>query len=338
MRKLALVVDMHGCPNRCKHCWLGHIDHSRMSDNADEFIVNYFKPFFEQITFYSWLREPDFADNYEEQWERDKELSIGAMPERFELASFYRLCRDANYVHFLKKVGVKEVQLTFFGMEEMTDKYVGRKGAFKELVISANILIDNGIIPRYQVFINAENKNDIVRLVEYLKQNHIIKKCDDIGIPFKLFIHQGSCDGENRKLYNIRISKKDVPKELIEYYLAYDKLYSEKECCELLMNDTTHHVYHNEDLIVLNITSDFSVYYNFTNISDNWKIGNMKEETAEHLVDKIISENTFALNKAREITLGDLVKLYGNFQSERAFFLDDYKGYLLNNYVESLVR
>ncbi len=338
MKKLALVVDMYGCPNRCKHCWLGHMDHFSMPDNADEFIINYFKPYFEQITFYSWLREPDFVNNYEERWERDKALSIGAMPERFELASFYRLCRDAGYVHFLKKAGVKEVQLTFFGMEEMTDKYVGRKGAFKELISAANILIDNGIIPRYQIFINAENKEDIIELVEYLKQNHSDKKCDAIGIPFKLFIHQGSCDGENRKLYNLRISKSDVPEELIEYYLDYDELYSEKECCELLRNDSTNHVYHNEDVIVLNITSDFNVYYNFTNITENWKIGNIKEESAEQLVARIISENTFALNRAREITLGELVRLYGNFQSDKAFFLDDYKGYLLNNYIEALVR
>ncbi len=338
MKKLDLVVDMYGCPNRCKHCWLGHIEHSRMSDNADEFIVNYFKPYFDEIVFYSWMREPDFVNSYEERWERDKSLSVGGVPQRFELASFYRLCRDEHYVHFLKKVGVKEVQLTFFGMEEMTDKYVGRKGSFKELMTAANILMENGIIPRYQVFINEENKNEIVRLIEYLKENRELQKCDDKVIPFKLFIHEGSCDGENRKLYDIKISKNDIPKELIEYYLGYDELYSERECCEMLMNDRSSYVYHNADEIVLYITSDFSVYYNFTNMSENWKIGNMKEEEAGELVKKIISENTFALNKAREITLGELVKRYGDFKSDKAFSLDDYKAYLLNNYIESLER
>ncbi len=338
MKKLILCVDMYGCPNRCKHCWLGHISHSRMPDNADEFIVNHFRPYFDRIEFYSWLREPDFANHYEERWERDKRISIGAVPQRFELASFYRLCRDADYVHFLKKVGVREVQLTFFGMEEMTDKYVGRKGAFKELIAAANILIDNGIVPRYQVFINEENKGEIAQLLEFLEQNHINKKCDEQGIPFNFFVHEGSCDGENRKCYDIRITKSGIPKELIKYYIGYDKLYSERECCELLADEASHFVYQNDDTIVLNVTSDFSVYYNFTNITENWKIGNIMEESAESLSAKILSENTFALNKAREITLGELVERYGNFQSEKAFSLDDYKGYLLNCYVESLVR
>ena len=53
-KKLSLVVDMAGCPNRCKHCWLGHMPNKRIHD--DQWIVDYFKPHFDQITYYSWLR------------------------------------------------------------------------------------------------------------------------------------------------------------------------------------------------------------------------------------------------------------------------------------------
>ena len=35
MKKLTLVVDMYGCPNRCKHCWLGHMPNRTMSENSD---------------------------------------------------------------------------------------------------------------------------------------------------------------------------------------------------------------------------------------------------------------------------------------------------------------
>jgi len=58
------------------------------------------------------------------------------------------LARDPEYVLFLKETGVEKIQLTFFGMEKLTDFYTGRKGAFKELLKATDILIDNGISPK----------------------------------------------------------------------------------------------------------------------------------------------------------------------------------------------
>ena len=41
-KKLTLVVDMNGCPNRCKHCWIGHMTNKKMDDNVDRWLVDYF--------------------------------------------------------------------------------------------------------------------------------------------------------------------------------------------------------------------------------------------------------------------------------------------------------
>ena len=161
-KSLTLAVDMFGCPNRCKHCWIGHMPNRVMEENANAWLVNYFKPYFNSITYYSWLREPDYCDDYAQRWTRDKGLSVNSEPLRFELASFWRIVRDPHYVAFLKEVGVKKVQLTFFGMEEMTDKYTGRRGAFRESLEVTEILIANQIAPRRQAFINEENENEIV--------------------------------------------------------------------------------------------------------------------------------------------------------------------------------
>ena len=133
-KPLYLVTDLYGCPNRCRHCWLGHMPNRVMEPGADAWLVDYFRPDFETVVFYSWLREPDFCDSYRARWERDNALSVGGKPERFELASFWRLVRDPDYAGFLKEVGVRQVQLTFFGLEELTDRYTGRKGAFRELL------------------------------------------------------------------------------------------------------------------------------------------------------------------------------------------------------------
>ena len=331
---LILAVDMYGCPNRCKHCWIGHMPNKRMDKDADIWIVNYFKRFFNNITYYSWLREPDFCNDYRERWNRDNEISVNSKPQRFELASFWRLVRDSDYVLFLKEVGVKKVQLTYFGMEEMTDKYVGRRGAFQELLKATDILIANQIAPRWQVFINEENKEQIIQLVDLADILQLEEKCASFGESFELFVHCGSCDGENRKLYNIRIEKDHIPEKIIPYYLNYDKAMTEQDCCKLLEEDTSHIVYHNNEEIVLNVSNSFDVYFNFTHMTETWKICNLKNTDPEEMVRRIVEEDIDALNAAKAIKVKELVERYGNRYSKRTFFIEDYKSYLLNCYIE----
>lgn len=331
---LILAVDMYGCPNRCRHCWIGHMPNRQMDRDADVWIVDYFKPFFNKITYYSWLREPDFCDGYRERWDRDNAISVNSKPERFELASFWRLVRDPDYVLFLKETGVKRVQLTFFGMEEMTDRYVGRKGAFQELLKATDILTANQIASRWQTFINEENKNEIVQLAELAHAMHLEERCAAFGENFTFFVHSGSCDGENRKLYDIRIKKSSVPEKIKPYYLDYEQTMTERECCGLLKGDTSHVVHHNEGQIVLYISNTFDVYFNFTHMEEAWKIGNLKDTDPGEMVRRVIEEDTAALNAARSITVKTLVERYGDVNSDRIFFVEDYKSYLLNRFVE----
>ena len=51
-------------------------------------VIESFKPYFDHISFYSWLREPHFYDDYRERRVRDNQLLIHAAPERYEPASF----------------------------------------------------------------------------------------------------------------------------------------------------------------------------------------------------------------------------------------------------------
>ena len=39
-KQLNLVVDMYGCPNRCLHCWIGHMPNRKMEDGADRLIAH----------------------------------------------------------------------------------------------------------------------------------------------------------------------------------------------------------------------------------------------------------------------------------------------------------
>ena len=212
-KDLSLAVDMYGCPNRCRHCWLGHMPNRKMEDGVDEWIVDCFQPYFKRISFYSWLREPDFCDDYRERWRKDIALSVQTVPERYELASFWRIVRDPEYVPFLKEVGVKTVQLTFFGLEETTDRFVGRTGAFRELVQATELLIANEIAPRWQAFLYEENKEEIVALLKLSEELHLRERCRGFGAKFRFLCIQAAVtaktgnnmvSGSKRKIFRRR--------------------------------------------------------------------------------------------------------------------------------------
>lgn len=329
-KPLDLVVDMYGCPNRCLHCWIGHMPNRRMRDGDDRFIVDFFRPYFDRIAFYSWLREPDYCDDYRERWEKDLRLSVNEVPKRFELASFWRIVRDPSYVPFLREVGVRRVQLTFFGLEALTDKYVGRKGAFRELLQATELLLAHRIAPRWQAFINEENKDELVELLRLSETLRLRERCEAFGEEFRFFVHEGSCDGENRKLYGIRICKGNVPAELKPYYLGLDRLASEREWVERLRDDSSRVTFRNADRIVLQISNRFDVYFNFSEMSDRWKIGNLKTDAPDELVRRVVEEDVPALCVARNRTVGELAARYGDPHSERLFARGDYEEYLLN--------
>ena len=90
------------------------MNNKNLSDNDAKVIVDRFKDYFEKITVYSWLREPDYCENFRERWIADNELSSGNKPQRFELASFYKIVREPDYVKFLKDIPVFEADKSLF--------------------------------------------------------------------------------------------------------------------------------------------------------------------------------------------------------------------------------
>ena len=335
-KSLSLAVDLYGCPNRCLHCWLGHMPNLPMEPEADAWIVERFRPYFEQIAFYSWLREPDFCPDFRTRWERDKALSVNTVPERFELASFWRLVRDPDYANFLRELDVNRVQLSFFGLEQTTDRYVGRKGAFRELLRATEILLDNGICPRWQGFLNEENRLELVELLHLSEKLELSRRCEALGGAFRFFVHEGSCDGENRKLYPIRICREHIPEELLPYYLNLDRVRTEAELCELFRNDPSPVSFPQGEELVLNVSNQYELFFNYTHMRPEWAIGNLKTEPIEELLRRIEEGDTPALRVAREISLGELVQRYGHPESHRVFDEGDYRIYLLNRHLEAL--
>ena len=76
MSYLGVMVDMAGCPNHCRHCWLGSHRNRDMSVEEFKDIAAGFKNWRDEsgrgiaeLGFFTWWREPDYRDDYRELWE-----------------------------------------------------------------------------------------------------------------------------------------------------------------------------------------------------------------------------------------------------------------------------
>ena len=114
----------------------------------------------------------------------------------------------------------------------------------------------------------------------------------------------------------------------------YGELHTEQELCAALQEEESHVELHNGDSLVLYVANNYDLFFNFTHMRPEWRIGNLKTDPIQELIRRITEEDTPALRTARQITLGELVRRYGNPNSERAFEAEDYKMYLLNTHLE----
>ncbi|UCC16705.1 MAG: radical SAM protein, partial [Dehalococcoidales bacterium] len=321
-----------GCPNRCRHCWL---QHDRNADTpVEEFVwlAEQFKeykkdgkPFFEELIFNTWYREPDYPDNYRELWELENRLSTGKVP-RFELASIWRLVRDRDYAPWLKELGVDCVQLTLFGTEENTDYFRGRKGAYREHMQAIDILLANGIVPRIQIFPFATTIDDITMLYRVLMDIRLEERVNDLEKEFPCFLNTTSPAGEGFKLEDIRLRRSDLPKlpeYLIEKTLKHfssestDTLWrTEAELLPGLLEENSP-LNEESEILAFMVDSDFNVYPNFGEIAEWWCLGNVKEDGVGVIMDNYLNHACPGMKMNFEMPVRYFAEKYGKQDNER---------------------
>ena len=82
--KAAVEMDMFGCPNRCKHCWLGHASNTHIPAEDFVWVAEQFKNyrrdgkrFFDELIFSTYLRELDYEQRYKELHDLENSLNDG---------------------------------------------------------------------------------------------------------------------------------------------------------------------------------------------------------------------------------------------------------------------
>ncbi len=345
--EITICLDMYGCPNRCKHCWLGITPNGFMNEDELIFAAESFRPFTDNLKVYNWYREPDYKDNYKEMWELCRKLSSSPESlEHFELMSFWRIVRDNNYVKWLSSLGLKKIQLTIFGGEETTDFYIGRKGAYKEILKAIDILIENRISPRIQVFVNKNNIGELPFIEKLIASLDLEKRCKEFGGEFSLFVHQGSCEGENEQFYDSWMTPEDlekIPETLVNYTLKHFGAKSisdvfgrtEQSLYKELINDNSTKSYVSGSPVFY-IDKNFDVYPNISAPAEFWRLGNLKKDGAEVILKNYAESKSAAQSARLNIPIREIAKSCGNPESLRLFTMDDYIAFLINKYCESI--
>jgi MoaA/NifB/PqqE/SkfB family radical SAM enzyme len=332
---------MAGCPNRCKHCWLGVTPNGRLHLNDLEYVADSFRPYTDALEVSSWYREPDYLDNYRELYDAECRLSTVHTPH-FELMSFYRAVRDTEYVPWLRSLNVTACQLTLFGGERTTDDHYGRKGAFSEIMRTADLLLSNGIAPRFQIFIHQKNADEMALLEELFSQKGYAGRTEDMGREFVAFVHQGSCEGKNEKLYDVRVTPEEVsrlPDSLARSTLKHfqkQNLFevfgqTEGALCRDFESDDSTRGFATDSPVFL-VDKDYCVYPNITAPAQYWCLGNLKAEGCHAILDRYANNNSTAQHIAKTVPVRDMAKACGNKTSRRLFTKGDYYLYLLNRY------
>lgn len=340
-QEITICLDMYGCPNRCKHCWLGVTPNGCMPVSELTFAAEQFRPFADRLQVYDWYREPDYRDQYQELYQLCGRLSDRPM-EHFELISYWRMVRDKDYVRWLSSIGLKTAQLTLFGGEETTDFYIGRKGAYREILEAVEILLANKIVPRIQVFVNKKNIDELPFVEELIQRLDLENRCSAFGRNFSFFLHQGSCDGENEKWYDVRVTPEDLEKipKLLEVYtlrhfgkksLADVFGETEQSLYERLAEDRSTASYVSNSP-VFHINKDFYLYPNVTTPASHWCLGNLKTDGAKTVLETYRNSESMAQRVRGTVPLGEIVKAQGDRSSQRLFSEGDYIEFLLNRY------
>ncbi|NLG50055.1 MAG: radical SAM protein [Chloroflexi bacterium] len=346
-RAAAVLLDMAGCPNRCRHCWLGNPPNRRMSIETLQWVAQQFRawapsgqsapcgeraPFFQPLTVSTWFREPDFADDYRRFYELERELGDGE-PARFELLSIWRLAHDEGYARWARDIGTEACQITFFGLERNTDYFVRRRGAFRDSLLATERLLEVGIRPRWQVFMLEPVIPELPRLVDLIQQLDLERRVRALGHEFAVFLNIPSPDGEAFHIEHLRPTEdalSAIPANLAAKTCQHFGAATLQECLgkaegELLRElvDCDQPFADMPSTLAFMVTPDLDVYSNIAEPQPWWRLGNLREDGLDAILDCFQQDANPGLRAQFHLPVSRLARAYGRAEGRQLYSRGD---------------
>jgi len=348
-RTIGVAVDLHGCPNRCRHCWLGSGPNRKLPRDMLREAASAFwnwkrrgedAPWLRQVHVSPWYREPDYSDDYRELYELSAELSR-AKPRRYELLSVWRLARDPEYALWAKDVGPKICQISFFGMEKVNDWFYRRKGAFRDNLVATERLLEVGMIPRWQIFLTKPGLPDLEALTGLVSQMSLHQRVADMGAEFDVFCHDPGPTGEAFYLDHMRVGQSDlslVPKELMEssekHFGGKIQWETEGALVEKVLSGMAIPLPEPDELWFF-INSELDVFANYEELTSAWRLGNFRSDDLDMIIDAFESDKPPGLWGRHHVADIELAQRFGRRDSKKLYCAPDLKSRWLHMYSEA---
>lgn len=341
-RKIAVLVDVAGCPNRCRHCWLGNPPNRRVHVDTIRWIARQFRewrrpgddePFAQPLTVMTWYREPDFAPDYRALWDLERELSDEGHAQRFELLSIWRLAHDETYAPWAREIGTMVCQITFFGMEESTDYFVRRPGAFRDSLVATERLLNAGIVPRWQPFLTRRALPELEAFVALIHSLDLDRRVRALGHDFTVFARLPGPSGEAFEIEHLRPTVEAL--HAIPPYLALKTLKhfgqssltevfgraEQNLLPELLACDKPEGGW--PDTLAFMVTPGLDVYSNVEEPAPWWRLGNLQTDGIAEVMRRFEHDEVPGLRIYFGTPVSELARRYGRPRSRRAYTRGD---------------
>jgi len=342
---IGVALDMFGCPNGCRHCWLGRASNQRMTEDDLRWVVEQFRAFsrpgedhapWQKLRVLTWFREPDFSGDYRRLYELENELSdLPSQRAEWELLSIWRAARDPEYPRWAYSIGVRVCQISFFGLETATDWGYRRRGAFRDALIATERLLEAGIRPRWQWFFTKRIMPDLPGLIALTQEMHLKERCETLGGPFTLFLHCPAPDGEAFHIEHLRPTTRDL-----EQVPAWLREQSEQHIKQPLGEPEGRLVPKSRDEdkplastirdmtpgdVWFDVTPDFNVYPSFFETTPPFCLGNLKTDGVAGILDAFETDRAPGLQAAFHVAVSELARRLGRPRGRRIYTPSDLK-------------
>jgi MoaA/NifB/PqqE/SkfB family radical SAM enzyme len=182
---IGLQLHIAGCPNSCRHCGAGGSTPcgELMSFDDARWVVQQFRdltksepPVAKNICtnlYHEPTAHSDFLALGEYNKEICEDMACEELPECYSVLSTngYGIARADDYRRILKRLrqlGTKMISSTLHGLEEHHDWFVRRKGAFRDLFLSAERAREAGLQIHFNGYFDRRNIRDFARLHDFI--------------------------------------------------------------------------------------------------------------------------------------------------------------------------
>jgi hypothetical protein len=329
---VGLAFDMRGCPNRCRHCYLGPGGSITLSEQDLRWGVSQFRDAIARgdtaiktLSVATWFREPDFGD-YRHLYDLEAELSDGE-PSRYELLSVWRLAHDASYAPWAKSVGPGTCQISFFGMRETTDWFCRRKGAFDDALAATERLLAAGMKPRWQLFLTTRLLPELDDLLALVEARRLRERVRELGGEFQIFMHPPGPDYEGRKIEGLRptvAQVADLPETILapsRKHFGRDVLWQTEEAlyAEIIQGGEVTLEEELPETLWFFVCGNWDVFTNVGTLEPWYCLGNLKRDSVGSMVARFEDDGALGLRVQFRESPADLAERYGDPTGQKVY-------------------